>query len=100
MARLSTKHQTEMKDLQFHMSEIENRNRDLKYETSALKEKLNNQVSIEDLSNQIQRLKLQSEHSERERSQVIDENDRLKEEITFVSIVLMLNVLLGDLYVE
>ncbi|XP_048738047.2 serine/threonine-protein kinase MRCK alpha-like isoform X4 [Ostrea edulis] len=83
VARLSTKHQTEMKDLQFHMSEIENRNRDLKYETSALKEKLNNQVSIEDLSNQIQRLKLQSEHSERERSQVIDENDRLKEEITF-----------------
>lgn len=51
-----------------------------------LKEKLNNQVSIEDLSNQIQRMKLQSEHSEREKSQVNDENERLKEEISFVSI--------------
>lgn len=75
-----------MQDLKFHLSEAENRNKDLKHESSMLKEKLNNQVSIEDLSNQIQRLKLQSEHSEREKSQVNDENERLKEEISFVSI--------------
>lgn len=75
-----------MKDLKFHLSEAENRNKDLKHESSMLKEKLNNQLSIEDLSNQIQRLKLQSEHSEREKLQVNDENERLKEEISFVSI--------------
>ncbi|XP_061167122.1 serine/threonine-protein kinase MRCK alpha-like isoform X2 [Saccostrea echinata] len=83
ISRLTSKHHAEIKDKQFHLSEAENRNKDLKRENSALKEKLNNQVSIEDLSNQIQRLKLQSEHSERERSQVNDENERLKEEISF-----------------
>ncbi|XP_052697457.1 serine/threonine-protein kinase MRCK alpha-like isoform X3 [Crassostrea angulata] len=83
LARLTAKLQAEMKDLKFHLSEAENRNKDLKHESSMLKEKLNNQLSIEDLSNQIQRLKLQSEHSEREKLQVNDENERLKEEISF-----------------
>lgn len=82
-----------MKDLKFHLSEAENRNKDLKHESSMLKEKLNNQLSIEDLSNQIQRLKLQSEHSEREKLQVNDENERLKEEISFVSLVIVVRII-------
>ncbi|XP_078315965.1 serine/threonine-protein kinase MRCK alpha-like isoform X3 [Crassostrea virginica] len=83
VARLTSKLQTEVQDVKFHLTEAEGRYADLKKENVALKDRLNNQVSVEDLSNQIQRLKLQSEHTERERSQVTDENDRLKEEISF-----------------
>ena len=85
VARLTSKLQAEVQDVKFHLTEAEGRYADLKKENAALKDRLNNQVSVEDLSNQIQRLKLQSEHTERERSQVTDENDRLKEEISFVS---------------
>ena len=83
--RMSSKYQNEISDLQFQVSELEHKNRDLYKEFSSMKDKVNNQVSVEDLQSQLQRVRLQSEHSEREYSVIREDNERLREELSFVS---------------
>ncbi|KAK3093861.1 hypothetical protein FSP39_021152 [Pinctada imbricata] len=81
--RLTSKYQNEIGDLHFQISDLETKNRDLHKEVLSMKDKVNNQVAVEDLQNQLQRVRLQSEHSEREYSVIREENERLREEMSF-----------------
>lgn len=80
-----------MSDLNYQLSELDNKNKELHKEMTLLKDKLSKQVSIDDLQNQLHRLKLQSEHSQTEYTVIKEENERLKEEMNFVSFIYKCN---------
>ena len=69
------------------MVDLEQKCNDLKKENLTLKDKVNNQSHVEDLQHEIQRMKLQSDSSTRDKSGLLQENEQLKEEMGFVSIL-------------
>ena len=83
---MNNKHQSEISDLKFTSSELELKDKELKKEILTLKDKLKNSVSEDEVQSRIHRLKLQLEHSERQYTLVGEENDRLKDELSSVSI--------------
>ncbi|XP_069117855.1 serine/threonine-protein kinase MRCK alpha-like isoform X2 [Argopecten irradians] len=83
LARMLSKHQTELSDKQYLMSELELKTKEITKENVTLKQKLSNQASVDELQAELQRLKLQSDHSGREQSVMQEENSRLKEELAF-----------------
>lgn len=83
---MNNKHQSETSDLKFTLSELELKDKELKKEILTLKDKLKNNVSEDEVQSRIHRLKLQLEHSERQHTLVGEENDRLKDELSSVSI--------------
>ncbi|KAJ8309235.1 hypothetical protein KUTeg_014109 [Tegillarca granosa] len=83
ISRLNTKNQSDMSELSYQLSELDNKNKEMHKEMTLLKDKLSKQVSIDDLQNQLHRLKLQSEHSQTEYTVIKDENEKLKEELNF-----------------
>lgn len=80
-ARLTNKHQSEISDLKFTLSEQEQKDKELMKEILTLKEKLKNNVSEDEVQSRIHRLKLQLEHSEKQQTLIAEENDRLKDEM-------------------
>ena len=84
-SRLTKKYQSEISDLKFSLSELEQKDKELKKEILTLKDKLKNNVSEDEVQSRIHRLKLQLEHSERQYTLIGEENDRLKDELSSVS---------------
>ena len=86
MTRLTSKHQNETGDLKYLLQESELSKKELQNELNVYKSKLSgDEDSVEELQNKLSQMKLRCEQAERKCSDLIEENERLTEDMSSVS---------------
>ncbi|XP_053397279.1 serine/threonine-protein kinase MRCK alpha-like isoform X2 [Mercenaria mercenaria] len=81
LSRLMSKHQNEFSDLKYQMQELEMSKKDLQNEINLLKVRQNEEESIDELRTSLSQLRSRLEQEERRNISVLEENDRLKEDL-------------------
>ncbi|XP_060574804.1 serine/threonine-protein kinase MRCK alpha-like isoform X2 [Ruditapes philippinarum] len=81
MLRMTSKHQTEISDLKYQLQELEMSKKDLQNEINLLKARQSEEDSIEELRTNISQLRIKLEQEERRCEVVLEENDRLKDDL-------------------
>ena len=88
VTRLTSKHQNEIGDLKYSIQEVEIGKKELQNELNVYKSKLSgDEDSVEELQNKLSQMKLRCEQAERKCSELIEENERLSEDMSSVSIM-------------
>ena len=86
VTRLTSKHQNEISDLKYSIQEVEIGKKELQNELNVYKSKISgDEDSVEELQNKLSQMKLRCEQAERKCSELIEENDRLTEDMSSVS---------------
>ena len=86
VTRLTSKHQNETSDLKYLLQETELSKKELQNELNVYKSKLSgDEESVDELSNKLSQMKLRCEQAERKCSDLIEENERLTEDMSSVS---------------
>jgi chromosome segregation ATPase len=88
MLRMTSKHQTEISDLKYQLQELEMSKKDLQNEINLLKARQSEEDSIEELRTNISQLRTKLEQEERRCEVVLEENDRLKDDLLLVSLLI------------
>ena len=86
ISRLSAKHQSELSDLKYLVQELEMNKKDLQNQINMFKAKQTEQESLDDIRTQNNQFKARLEQIDRANSGLTEENDRLKDELSYVSI--------------
>ena len=90
MSRLTSKHQNETSDLKYLLQESDLSKKELQNELNVYKSKLSgDEDSVDELQNKLSQMKLRCEQAERKCSDLIEENERLSEDMSSVSEVLL-----------
>ncbi|KAH9523079.1 Serine/threonine-protein kinase MRCK alpha, partial [Bulinus truncatus] len=80
VSRLTSKHATELKELQFQMQENETKRSELAEEILKLQSKLTEQLNAKELQEQLMQWKEQNENAENKIKALVEENEKLSEE--------------------
>ena len=83
---MTSKHQNEISDLKYHIQELEMSRKDLQNEINLLKARQNEEDSIEELRTSLSQLRVKYEQEERRCIGVLEENERLKDDLLMVSL--------------
>ena len=86
LTRLTTKYQNEISDLKYSIQELEMSKKELQTDVNVLKLKESDSESIEELKTSVSQLKSRLELEERKNAALVDENDQLKEDMSYVSL--------------
>jgi len=93
LTRLNSKHQNEISDLNYHIQELEINKKELQNQINLLKAKQSDVDSIEELRTSVDQLKSRLEQEERKCEALTDENERLKDDLIYVSSFLLLSLI-------
>ena len=87
VSRLTSKHQNETSDLKYLLQESDLSKKELQNELNVYKSKLSgDEDSVDELQNKLSQMKLRCEQAERKCSDLIEENERLSEDMSSVSV--------------
>lgn len=86
ISRLTAKHQSEISDFNYSIQELEMNKKDLQNQINMLKAKQTEHDSLDDIRMQNSQYKSRIEQIERTNTTLNEENERLKEELSYVSI--------------
>lgn len=83
---MTAKHQSEISDFKYSIQELEMNKKDLQNQINMLKAKQTEHDSLDDIRTQNIQYKSRIEQIERTNTSLNEENERLKEELSYVSI--------------